>query len=502
MSTQPTVPAVQSAPPAAAPASVAAPATAPPSSSEGKSINQRVAAAFAAVQPAEGAPNAAPVADPATQGEPAPVAAPEEAPAEVTDPALEGGAPAEGAVTEAEEIDDGSTLGPKSFADWVNQNQAVKDALAKPENAALRSHLFGALRRDEENRELRAFVPDVETAKAMSQSAGNFQTFDNLFVAAQKPENAGAFLDQLAKMAVYVDDQGKPVTDASGRYQYHPALGNIFSQVYQANFNAMREQVQKTGKISGDARSIMTDVLAVFEKQANSQSNNLLLGAVDEIREALNAVSPAQIELSPELKERDAAIRKREEDQTKRESEQHLALHSQSQERSEKSAVTSVEASLKPILDKAGLQGALRATVASQIIEKLDEFVEAQPYYTATTESILSKPPGEEREREYTAHILKYYNQGIRMGKIVAETITDFTQPALKVQADKDAKVNGQKQDSAGDRGSPAAPVTRAGAKTPAEVRADVMKDFPGASPEKIRNEMLKRSLLTAGMPA
>lgn len=423
--------------------------------------------------PADGA---APPADAAAA--PADATAPDAAasPADATQP------DADAAATPAEQefvIDDGESVAPQDFAKELGKDPAAKAFFDK--NPDLKNRVFGALRRDEENRELRTIIPDVATAKVVSKTAATFQQIDNRFLASEDPANVPEFLNHWVREAMIVGDDGKPIIDPkTGKYQLHPALGNIFNRISSNKISVYGQQAETTGKLPAEA----VPLLDGLKKFAVSNGNERLQTALDVIREeALSPSSPAQGEFPDELKPyadslkaKEDALNKREGDAVRQQREQRESANNQAIERVVDLAADTVRTQLKQKFVNAGLtefeqEGALRV-----IGEQIDEKLEADEFYQSRRLDLESREPSESRDRELRKLFLTHTQTII--GRITADVLRRAKAGTLDRQTTKDTTVATQTATSKTD--PQGASITTSGpqTQTPAQLRTQVIDEY------------------------
>lgn len=470
-------PAPAASSPAPAPVTTPTPAPSPtptpaPVTSEPQSMEDKLGAAWKAVR--ESTSTAEPVTEAVTPSpeEPATPATEPEAVAE-TETAAE---PAEPATPEFElSLDDGDPASPEAlFKELKADPAAAKFFEDRPE---LKNKVMAALRRDTENREIRKFIPDVETAKQVTAAASTFQQIDNRFLAATTPEGAQEFLNHWVKEAMFTGDDGKPLRDAEGRYQMHPALEYTFDHIFSNKLSVLEAQAQK----SGDER----------------------LQAAVEIIKGLSSPSPSAVEDVPEnlkpyadsLKAERAALDKEKADGVRQRQETAKATHQQSIVRAESKAADNIKAQLKPSFAKAGLTDFESEAALQKIGNAVDAKLEADGLYQSLYDSILLQAPSEAREKALTKHMLTYTN--IYLGTILAETLRAAKGGALNRQTDKQTTVEGQKKASQTDpRGTSTAAVAPQQRTSNAAIEKEYTDAHNGEKPslEWVLGEAFKRN--------
>jgi hypothetical protein len=478
------------APPAAAPAAaapstpapVSTPAPAAPATTTPSTPSQPLSMGDRLAQGWQKAKDSVPLTDDAAPAAATPVA---EAAPPVEEPAADPAAgtaddapAAEGAAAEPVADPDGFTIddedategmAPADFAKELTSDPAAKAFFdSKPE---LKNKVFAALRRDAENKELRALIPDVATAKQVRQAATTFQSIDNKFLQATTKEGAQSFLDTWVREAMYVDDKGQPIME-NGQYKLHPSLPFILDHIFQNKWSTLSEKFSK----STDER---------------------LQTAWQIVNEAISPSSSAPTEVPDDLKPLADSLKRQRQESRERE-------HHQSIDRTVEAAATTVRNQLQPKFAASGLsefeqQGALR-----EIGSRVDAELEKDGLYNSIYDSILQDDPSPQREKALKAHMLKFTQPII--GRITAQVIREAKGGTLNRQADKAAKVANQTRDSKTEpQGTSITTNTPASQMSPAQLREDIISKYKaangGAEPEReyVMKEAARRMNLFAG---
>lgn len=513
----PAAPAPAAAAPSPAPVSSPAPAAAQPAPQDpGRelSIEEKIHVGWekakAAVPVTEEAPDAAVEAGAPAQAEPAvPVegepTAGEQTPEQIAAAAKAAEEEAAGTVEDTEPIDIGESLAPKDFADKIKGTEAEKFFNANPD---VRDLVYGALRRDTDNREIRSIVPDAATARSAVASATRWNKFDSGFLDATTPDGAQSFLSGLIHMAIEYDDKGEPILDAGGGYKFHPALPTILNTVGDKRVSVLRESIQKSAKIEGQARDLFLDGLKALETQAGALTGDdadRLHAALDIIRGVVPAAPQPQDE-PQDIKDTRAALKAKEDALTRQGSEQREAEIQQAIDRAGRAAFARIDGQLKPLFSKSGLQGTVLEKARAEVGARLDAELEKNGYYQTLYDGIEHRLKAETDsakreaiEKELMAHEL-LYSQPI-IGPIAAKVIKEFTNPALKTQSDKETKVAGQVHASRTDARGGAVTTSPGKVMTPAALREQITTEYRakhGADAELpegyLIREMQKRS--------
>lgn len=412
--------------------------------------------------------------------------------------------PASAAATE--EVDFGDVGSIDSFNSFLQNHADVKAALDKPENAPIKSMVYGALRRDQENREIRSLVPDVETAKTAVQAAGHWNTFDSGFLSATTPDGVKGFLNKMAQMAVEYDASGQPIVE-NGAYKMHPAFPAILNHIGNNKVSILREEMQKSGKLEGPVAEIFSDGLKVLEAQAKNLSEEdgeRLQVALDVIRGVLPA-APAKVDEPQDVKDARAAVKAKEDALNRQQSEQREATHRQSVDRAEETASKRLVDQLKPVLARFGLQGQVLEDAKGKIGTALDEALAGNALYQSRYDSIERRLEAETDparreviEKELTNHVLLYASQ---LQPVIAAKIgREYANPVIAKQDERDKKIAGQVNTSRTDPRATSVNTSPGKPQDAKSLRTQIEKDWTAAHPNEdmpaghMIREMSKRS--------
>lgn len=451
------------------------------------------------------------------------VAAPTEgaaAPAEAAPVEGEVAAPVEGAAPadEAEDltqyqVDYDEPTGPKDLSDWVAkpENAAVKDALDA--NPTLKNAIYGALRRDSENRELRTIVPTVEAAKAAVGGATTLLNIDSAFDRATDDAGAKGFFDQWVTYAMVTNDKGEVLKNPDGTVQIKPQLFKILDTVYGNKNGVLADGISKTGQIPQE----LTPIINAMEAYAKTSGDERYQSVAEFLKEVQTPSSSAPVEVPAELKSladslkaKETALTEREQAATRQRSEEARAANQASADRATERVNKTVDGLLEQSFTKAGLSDAeaklAKMNIEEAIMDKLGRYDAAtgkwkpggNRFFQTVLDEIASRPPGAERE----AAIHKHFMSSVTplLGSITAAELRSIKSGAIGRQtatADKvAAQVAASREVPKGTSTAPAAPQT----STPAGLRASIEKEYAdannGAKPslDYLTEQMMKRS--------
>lgn len=517
-------PAASAPAPAASPASVAAPApsstpaaTPAPEAPQG-TLRERLAEGWKEAVAKTPEEITEEVATPSTDvpavepvvADPVPAEVPAEAVAAPEVPAA--------AVEEVAPLDlgDAPAFGPKEFHDATQADATLKAYYeTHPEQ---KNAIAAALRRSGDAMKIAQHGIYPENAPTIAKAAATFQSIDNHFLSAANedgtpnPEGTKAFLNSWIQEAMITGEDGKPLKDAQGKYQLHPAIFSIFDHIYNNKNDVFLQQMQKDGKIPEPMQKMLASTLDFYGNAAKTNGDERLQAAVDILREVSSLSSPASGELPDQLKpfaeslkaER-TALDKEKQDAARQRQESATTIHHQSIERAESKAADNAKAQLKPAFDKAGLSkfegDAAMAEIGSRIDQRLGlknedgtwtkGTDERAPLFQAVYDSILHQPASEQREKALTKHILTYTSE--ILGPIAGEVLRMAKGGALERQTEAQTRVAGQVRTSRtephGTSITPSGPQTKSPGQMKEEIKAEYAKTHPGR--EMPLNELL-----------
>jgi hypothetical protein len=497
-----------SAPAATTPTPSPAPAPSTSPFSEGPSIEDKLTSAITSAREAVTKESGEPAAAPPAEVKPAEEAKPEAA----AEPKVEEAKPAEAAEAKPAEAEsteelvlDETDLTPPLFAQELKKDpQAQKFFDDHPD---LKRQVFAALRRDTENRELRAIVPTIAAAKEMQRGATLYTDFDNTFLDARDPANSQKFVERLGQEALLLDDKGQIITNADGSYKLDPAFINILNHIHRTQANYHVDDFKKTGQISEVLQQSVTAVLDAFASKAKLSGDERTLEAAAILKEALSPNSSAQEEMTDAQKAREASLKAQEAEIQKsrdadrqRQSEEAKVANTRSIDKADETATSALKGQLQPAIRQSGMTTAETELFHQKVGAALDEKLSQNAWFKNQERAILREPPGEAREKKHTALILEYAQQ--YLADIAKTKMREVLGGTLKRQAERQDKIDAQKSVSATEpRGTSITMGAPQGKTSNAQLIAEYKASHNGEEPsmEWVMTEAIKRA---AAQPA
>ena len=306
-------------------------------------------------------------------------------------------------------------LSTKSLNDRINSNAALRQALEADQ--PLRNAMFRNARLASEAAGYKEIFPDLDSARYAADQAASFGNLDHAFLNAGSKDGAEQFLSRWAQMALLTDDNGNVLRDQQG----NPRMHNAWSSVNQHIFDSQLDFVRRKAERSGDHE---------------------LVAALDVIRENVSPSFPATDELPPHLRAAADSINRREQELTRQqlmqqESAARAFEDSVGQETSEK-----INALVQPALEKAALSDFVRQTAREKIENAIVEGLGNSRFFQSRMAE-LSRFPLTEENRQQRLNLIMTHVQAIA-GPIVRQVLRDASQPVIKAQEDRRAKIEGQ----------------------------------------------------------
>jgi hypothetical protein len=464
-------------------------------------------------------------------------APPAEAPAEIPAAAVEepkpgeakpgDATPADAPAEAVQELDlgGGPVFGPKEFNDAITKDAAAKayyDAHPEEKHA-----ISAALRRSGDALKIAEHGIYPDNAPTIAKAAATFQSIDNHFLSAANddgtpnPDGAKAFLSSWVKEAMMVGADGKPMMDANGKYQLHPAIYSIFDTIYGNKQDVYLQQMTQGGKLPAPLAKTLGSILDFYATQAQAQGDDgdRLLAGVNILREVSALSSPASGELPDQLKPfadslkaKETALNERDAVAARQQQESTRTAHLQSIERAETKAADNAKAQLKPAFDKAGLSEFEATAAMGRIGDLIDQKLGIKnedgtwsqatdsraPLFQSVYDSILRQAPSDKREQALTKHILTYTNE--ILGTVAGEVLRMAKGGALDRQNSRQATVDAQTRTSRtephGTSVNPSGPQTKSPTQEREAIQAEYAKTHDGRKMplSELLAEQFKRS--------
>ena len=306
-------------------------------------------------------------------------------------------------------------LSSKSLNDRINANSALKQVLEADQ--PLRNAIFRNARLASEAAGFKEIFPDLDSARYAAEQAASFAGLDHAFMNAGSKQGAEQFLSRWAQMAILTDDNGNVVRDQQGNPRMHSAWSSVNQHIFDSQLDFVRRKAERSG-------------------------DHELVAALDVIRENVSPSFPATDELPPHLRAAADSINRREQELTRQQlMQQQKAAEafedSVGQETSEK-----INALVQPALEKAALSDFVRQTAREKIENAIVEGLSNNRFFQSRMAE-LSRFPANEENRRQRLNIIMTHVQAIA-GPIVRQVLREASQPVIKAQEDRRAKIESQ----------------------------------------------------------
>lgn len=306
-------------------------------------------------------------------------------------------------------------LSTKVLNDKINANTALKQALEADQ--PLRNAMFRNARLASEAAGYKEIFPDLDSARYAADQAASFAGLDSAFLNAGSKAGAEQFMSRWAQMAVLTDKNGNVMRDASGNPQMHGAWSSVNQHIFDSQIDFVRKKAERSG-------------------------DHELVAALDVIRESVSPSLPATDELPPHLRAAAEAINRREQELTRQQlmqqqREARAFDDSLGQEASER-----INAMVQPALEKAALSDFVRQTARERIENAIVEGLSNNRFFQSRMAE-LTRFPASEEARQQRLNLIMTHVQAIA-GPIVRQVLRDASQPVIRAQEDRRAKIESQ----------------------------------------------------------
>ncbi|HMC29827.1 MAG TPA: hypothetical protein VKL99_03265 [Candidatus Angelobacter sp.] len=313
------------------------------------------------------------------------------------------------------ELHDEDVFSPRDLNERINANPQLKQALEG--DPALRNAVFRNARLASEADKYKEIFPDVESAQYAAQSASTFRELDELFLNAATPQGTGKFLQKWAEMAMLADEAGRPILE-NGAPKLHPAFTSMLDNLRNNELNFLYQKAEKTG-------------------------DQELMAALDVVRERSSPASRAQDnELPPHIRAAAEQIKAREAELNRRQLEQQYAEQSRFDRVVGDDATQKIDALIEPALNKAALSDFVRQTAREKIDSAIVESLGRNRFFQARMAE-LARYPLTPEARQQRVNVIMSHVQAIA-GPIVRQVLRDASQPVMRAQEERKAKVDAQ----------------------------------------------------------
>ena len=306
-------------------------------------------------------------------------------------------------------------LSTKGLNDRINANAALRQALEADQ--PLRNAMFRNARLAADAAGYKEIFPNLDSARFAADQAASFANLDHAFLNAGSKQGAEQFLSRWAQMAMLTDDSGNILRDQQGNPRMHGAWSSVNQHIFDSQLNFVRRKAERSG-------------------------DHELVAALDVIREGVSPSFPATDELPPHLRAAADSINRREQELTRQQlMQQERAAQAfedlVGQETSEK-----INALVQPALEKAALSDFVRQTAREKIENAIVEGLGNNRFFQSRMAE-LSRFPLTEENRQQRLNLIMTHAQAIA-GPIVRQVLREASQPVIKAQEDRRAKIESQ----------------------------------------------------------
>src|SRR5215471_14582971 len=326
----------------------------------------------------------------------------------------QGTQPGAAAVQELD-VDGEDFLSTKALNDKINANAALKQAMEADQ--PLRNAMFRNARLASEAAGYKEIFPDLDSARYAANQAAAFADLDHAFMRGDSRQGAEQFFGKWAQMAMLTDENGNVVRDQNGNPRMHGAWNAVNQHIFDSQLDFVRKNAERTG-------------------------DHELVAALDVIRESVSPSSLATNGLPPHLRAAADSINRREQELLRQQFAQQerdaLAFDaSVGEEASDK-----INALVQPVLEKAALSDFVRQTAQEKIENAIVESLNSNRFFQSRLAE-LTRLPASEETRQQRLNLIMTHVQAIA-GPIVRQVLREASQPVIRAQEDRRAKIESQ----------------------------------------------------------
>lgn len=313
------------------------------------------------------------------------------------------------------DLDAEEFLSTKGLNDKINANAALKQALEADQ--PLRNAMFRNARLASEAAGYKEIFPDLDSARYAADQAATFAGLDHAFLNAGSKQGAEQFLSHWAQMALLTDENGNVLRDQTGNPQMHSAWSSVNQHIFDSQLDFVRKKAERSG-------------------------DHELVAALDVIRESVSPSLPATDELPPHLQAAAESINRREQELTRQQLMQQERAARAFEDSVGEAASEKINALVQPALEKAALSDFVRQTAREKIENAIVEGLGNNRFFQSRMAE-LSRFPASEEARQQRLNLIMTHVQALA-GPIVRQVLREASQPVIKAQEDRRAKIESQ----------------------------------------------------------
>jgi len=325
------------------------------------------------------------------------------------------GAQSEAAAVQELDVDGEDFLSTKALNDKINANAALKQVLEADQ--PLRNAMFRNARLASEAAGYKEIFPDLDSARYAANQAAAFADLDHAFMRGDSRQGAEQFFGKWAQMAMLTDENGNVVRDQNGNPRMHGSWNAVNQHIFDSQLDFVRKNAERTG-------------------------DHELVAALDVIREGVSPSSRATDGLPPHLRAAADSINRREQELLRQQFAQQERDALAFDESVGEEASDKINAFVQPVLEKAALSDFVRETAQEKIENAIVESLNSNRFFQSRLAE-LTRLPASEETRQQRLNLIMTHVQAIA-GPIVRQVLREASQPVIRAQEDRRAKIESQ----------------------------------------------------------
>ncbi|HKE31344.1 MAG TPA: hypothetical protein VKD65_06440, partial [Candidatus Angelobacter sp.] len=306
-------------------------------------------------------------------------------------------------------------LSTKALNDKINANATLKQVLEADQ--PLRNAMFRNARLASEAAGYKEVFPDLDSARYAANQAIAFADLDHAFMRGDSRQGAEQFFGKWAQMAMLTDENGNVVRDQNGNPRMHGAWNAVNQHIFDSQLDFVRKNAERTG-------------------------DHELVAALDVLRESVSPSSRATDGLPPHLRAAADSINRREQELLRQQFAQQERDALAFDESVGEEASDKINALVQPVLEKAALSDFVRQTAQEKIENAIVESLNNNRFFQSRLAE-LTRLPANEETRQQRLNLIMTHVQAVA-GPIVRQVLREASQPVIRAQEDRRAKIESQ----------------------------------------------------------
>ena len=322
-----------------------------------------------------------------------------------------------------------SFLSPEALTQKINASPALKQALEA--DPPLRDAILRNAELASEAAGYRDVFPDVESARHAAGQFTELAALDHAFLNATTKDAAQDFFSRWARLAMVTDENGNVVRDQNGNPQMHGAWSNVNQHLFDSQLDYVRNRAESAGD---------HELVAALDVVRESFFDPRFAGHAGTF--AQPPVRHAAEQLPPHLQAAADSINRREQELARQQLAQQERNIVAFEGEVSRQASAQLGALVRPIVEKAALPDFVRQTAQQKIESAILSGLKKDRFFQSRLSELERLPRNDETLRQ-RLNLIATHAQAMA-GPIARQVLREASQPVIKAQEDRKAKIESQ----------------------------------------------------------